>query len=456
MIETNRIEKEQMMLSNISQNINSTFFINMLKNNWNKNHSIHSTGNLIGELYLHHIVNKDGYGFEKYITQINELYTQLEERRISPQHFDLQKAKLIAIVIAEKLKIDLTKEIKEEDIRNVKDYFLKEYITYGYVSHSFPDVYYESIIQNGLIPTTSDRQNKPQDIEEIQTMFMKRGIVAPLGGYPYYGGAGIYYEHDFTKVFQHAIDSPEWFDWFTSADHMSTYHNDIRFSPYILRNEEACRQNIYDLCNNAELSELETLKVIRFYQQFYNKFSSPKLNVALIPKQIVGKNNISKAINTNMDLLSTITYVLKDGSREYIEHQGNVCMEKIPPEEFKISNIPSPTYYIAENNYFRETKDHLTDPNANLAILQNAEKNSARLVPSMKDKIEIVKPLIENRISTANWQNTSIQNTYQQTKPKKRVRTLNSNTTSKGYVNIILLALLATIVVISFKSLSRR
>ena len=39
---------------------------------------------------------------------------------------------------------------------------------------------------------------------------MEKGIAAPLGGYPYYGGSGIYYEHDFTKVFQHAINSPEW------------------------------------------------------------------------------------------------------------------------------------------------------------------------------------------------------------------------------------------------------
>lgn len=183
-MEQNRLDREKMMLSNIEKNINSTFFINILRDNWNKNHSIHSIGNLIGELYIHHIINKDGYGFEKYITQINELYTQLEERQISPQNFETQKSKLIATVIADKLNIDYTKEIKEEDIEMVKNYFLKEYITYGYVSHSFPDAYYTSILQNGLIPNAGDRKDNPQDIEEIQAMFMKRKIMAPLGGYP--------------------------------------------------------------------------------------------------------------------------------------------------------------------------------------------------------------------------------------------------------------------------------
>lgn len=266
--------------------------------------------------------------------------------------------------------------------------------------------------------------------------------MAPLGGYPYYGGAGIYYEHNFTKVFQHAIYSPEWFDWFTSADHTSAYHNDIRFSPYILRNEEACRQNVYDLCKNAELSELETKKVIKFYQEFYNKFSSPKLNVVLIPKQVVGKDNITKAVNANMDLISTITYVLNDGSREYTEHQGNVYKERILPEKFIISNIPIPAYYITENNYFRESKEHLTDPNANLTILQNVEKNSARLTSLMKDKVEKVKPLIESRMNVENKHSTNIQNAYQKENAKKKIRTLKPNTPSNGYTNVILLALL--------------
>lgn len=124
-MEQKKLDKEKMMLSNIEKNINSTFFINILRNNWNKNHSIHSIGNLIGELYIHHIIHKDGFDFEKYITQINELYTHLEERQISPQNFEVQRSKLIATVIADKLKIDYIKEIKEKDIETVKKLFLK-------------------------------------------------------------------------------------------------------------------------------------------------------------------------------------------------------------------------------------------------------------------------------------------------------------------------------------------
>ena len=148
-----------------------------------------------------------------------------------------------------------------------------------------------------------------------------------------------------------------------------------------------------------------------------------------------------------MDLISNITYILKDGSKEYTEHQGNVCMEKISPEKFQISNIPSPAYYITENNYFRESREHLIDPNANFIILQNVEKNSARLIPSMKDKVEKVKPLIESKINMPNEQSTSALNTYQKENTKKKVRTLKPNLPSNGYVNTILLILLAVVLI---------
>lgn len=163
--------KRRIMLENINKNINSSFFITMLRKNWNKNHNLNYIGNLIGELYVHHIINKDGFGFEYYITQIEKLYSELDDRKISPQNFELQKAKLISLTIAYKLGID-TKNITSDSMLKVKNYFLQEYVVDGYVSHSFPDAYYDTIIQNGLISTAELRQDKPIGIEKIQEIFM--------------------------------------------------------------------------------------------------------------------------------------------------------------------------------------------------------------------------------------------------------------------------------------------
>lgn len=389
--------KRRIMLENINKNINSSFFITMLRKNWNKNHNLNYLGNLIGELYIHHIINKDGFGFEYYITQIEKLYAELDDRKISPQNFELQKAQLISLTIAYKLGID-TKNITSDSMLKVKNYFLQEYVVDGYVSHSFPDAYYDTIIQNGLISTAELRQDKPIGIEKIQEIFMSKGVVAPMGAYPYYGGTGIYYEHDFTKMFRHAVDSPEWFKWFTSSDHTTTYHNEIEKSPYILRNETACRRNINDLCTNAGLSEEETKKVLCFYEKQYNKFSSSKLNVALISKKTIGKNNVSEVVPQNLDLFSTITYVLKDKSEQYTEHIGNVYYKTISPTELGISVIPSVSTYINAVKYHRETKEHLVSPYTNLAIIQSVIDNKSRLVSQIIPGVEKTKETIKKNI----------------------------------------------------------
>ena len=397
------------MLENINKNINSEFFIEMLRKNWNNNHSIGSLGNLIGELYIHHIINKDGFGFKHYMTEVEKLYYQLSERKISPENFELQRSKLIASVIANKLGVD-TQNITQDTMLKVKNYFLQEYVANGYVSHSFPEAYYDSITQNGLIATTDERPEKPQEIQEIQDIFMNKGVVSPMGAYPYYGGSGIYYEHDFTKIFKHATHSPEWFNWFTSSDHTTTYHDKIEKSPYILRSEIDCRRNINDLCANAGLSIEETKKVVQFYEKQYSNFSSPKLNVALISKKTVGKNNISDVAPQDLDLFGTISHVLKDGSRQYTEHNGNVYDGTINPTELGVSVIPNASNYIKTVEYHRETKEHLINPDSNLAILQNVNDNKNRLVSTMIPKVEKAKEIIMNKKKQNNQQNENTKN----------------------------------------------
>ena len=476
------------MLENINKNINSEFFIEMLRKNWNNNHSIGSLGNLIGELYIHHIINKDGFGFKHYMTEVEKLYYQLCERKISPENFELQRSKLIASVIANKLGVD-TQNITQDTMLKIKNYFLQEYVANGFVSHSFPDAYYESIMKKGLISSEESRQDKPLEVQKIQDIFMKKGVVAPMGGYPYYGGSGIYYEHDFTEMFLHAINSPEWFKWFTSSDHLTTYHDNIEISPYILRNEKACRRNIDDLCRNAELNEHDTKIVVDFYQKQYAKFISPKLNVALISKKTVGKDNIQEAVPQNMDLFSTISYVLEDGAHQYSNHQGNVYNGVIPPTKFNISVIPNASMYINTNQYSRETKEHLLNPESNLVILRNAENNKNRLVSSMISKVEKAKseitskkkellvlenetiiqpsPPISKNTNLAKRSESEIQ-LHQQIKQKNqmikqqkaqkkqinkpKVKTLIKSTSnsssngSKGFTNIIILSLIVSFV----------
>ncbi len=388
---------EDKMISNIENALNGEFIIEMLKRSWNREHDIHSISKLIGEVYTINIICKDGFGFEFYMREIESLYTKLYEKKISYEEFNIEKSKLISIVIAKKLGIDISKGVTKEDKDMVKSYFLEEYVKNGYVSHSFPQAYSDSIKRDGLISSTKERSSKPLEIQEIQDIFMSKGVVAPLGGYPYYEGEGIYFEHDFTKLYNHAVYSLEWFAWFTSSDHTKVFHNQVETTPYVLRNEECCRRNVCDLCENAGLNNEEQVKVINFYRKTYETYKSPRLCSALISKKRLGKDNIDKAVPSNMDLLNTINYVLKDGAKEYVEHQGNVYIGKISPEDFKITTIPSASKYIYTSSYLRESKEQLTNPLSNLAVLRNAEKNKHRMNAEMARKVEQARLLLESK-----------------------------------------------------------
>lgn len=404
------LNPEQQMIDNINRALESDFMIEMLKREWNKGHNISSLGNLIGEAYNHIIIHKDGFGFETYMNQMEELYFKLHSHQISLEEFNKERAKTISYIIAQKLQIDTTQEISIQNQEIIKNFFLREYVVNGYVSHSFPDAYKKSIMEHGLIANPSDRGSSSNTIQEIQELFMSKGIAGPLGGYPYYGGTGIYYEHDFTKVFQHVINSPEWFNWFTSSDHSKGFQK-LEQSPYILRDEIACRRNIMDLCSNAELSSEETEKVVKFYLETYQKFSSPTLNVGLISKQIVGKSDISKTVPSNLGLIDTIIYTINDNAKQYIEHIGNVSHETISPKSIKITNIPNANKLMSVTEYSRETKEHLTNLDTNLAILQRAEQVKSRMTPRMVEKTKETKNvLLQRKTEQKITETPSIQN----------------------------------------------
>lgn len=439
------MSSEQQMLDNINHALNSDFMIDMLKQEWEKGHNISSLGNLIGEAYNHMIINKDGFEFETYMKTMEGLYFKLHSHQISPDEFNTEKAKTISYIIAQKLQIDTTKEVSIHDQEKIKNYFLKEYVVNGYVSHSFPDVYKHSILEQGLIANPIDRGTSSNEIQEIQELFMSKGIAGPLGGYPYYGGSGIYYEHDFTKVFQHAINSPEWFNFFTSSDHSKGFQS-LEQSPYILRDENACRRNIMDLCSNAELTLEETEKVVKFYSETYKKFSSPTLNVGLISKQVVGKSDIEKTVPRDLGLIDTIVYTMNDNAKQYIEHTGNVSHETILPENIKVTNIPTANKLMYVTGYSRETKEHLTDLDLNLAMIQRAEQVKSRMITRMIEKTEETKKILlqkknEQRINeSTNIENQvtktdSAKNESQEIKQEqpKSVTTQSVNETKKGF-----------------------
>ena len=398
--------EEQLMLEKLNSNLYSETFIRILQDNWNKYHNLHYLGDLIGEVYNYHVLFKDGEGFEEYITELSGMYDShyegIQDRTLSEDsvnylkfNFEKERAEFIAASIADRLGIDY-KTATPEEKEQIKSYFLREYVEEGYVFHAFPDAYRESIEEKGLIVSPDGRGNSADDKLEVEKIFLSHGVVTPIGGYPFYGGSGIYYEHDFRRMFHHTSESPEWFKWFTSGDHTTTNQADVAYSPYILRDKEACRKNVEDLCKNAGLSKEETEYVMSFFNKYYELYKSPELSVALIPKKAVGKADVSTLGVEGMRPEQAIGSIMSDERGIFEEHIGNVSHEDIPRESFDVVSVPPAGMYVqAPESYKTETKEHLVDKEYNLSRIEQILKKDS-LVPELRQGLEDARAGINN------------------------------------------------------------
>ena len=307
--------------------------------------------NVIGEVYLYHILHRDGYDFENYFDKMMNLYGQ----RLSKEEFQKGKTKLLMDSIKNRLNIKREGMTPEEDKR-VRDYFLDRYVTNGFVAHSFHGNSINSINHNGLSP--SKRIWDDSDIMRIAGIFKNHNMEFALGGYPHYKGEGIYYENNMNAIYNHSIFSPEWFNVFTSSDH-SVSLMDISKNPYIVRDYDACRQNVEDLTENAGLNHEERKETLRFFEKQYYALSDPEPYVALIPKSVVGKDKIQNAVGNTRTAFETMNYVLQDSNHEYEEHIGNVSTETIEKRNMYITKLPRASKYIKQVNFKRETKEEL-------------------------------------------------------------------------------------------------
>lgn len=89
---------------------------------------------------------------------------------------------------------------------------------------------------------------------------------------------------------------------------------------------------------------------------------------------------------------------MRDKALEYTEHQGNVYYDTISPSNILFTNIPEANKYIRVESYNRESKEHLTNPKNNYAIIRRAIKNSTRMNPKMAENVMKMKKMLERKI----------------------------------------------------------
>lgn len=329
--------------------------------------SVGRVSEVIGDIYTYMFVHRDSNGINEYIRNIDKLY---KEYKGDSKEMAYARSKLLSESIAKKLGIDRN-DTSSQSQEKIKEYFLQNYVEKGFVAHSFNGSAKQSITENGF--SSSKRVWDNQEVLNIAKIFTDKGVIAPVGGYSHYSGKGIYVEHDFKKCFWHSVGGPEWFKWFTSANHNDN-STKIEDSPYYLKDYEACKQNVIDLCSNSNVSEKERESVQKFYDKLWTSLGKEDTYTALIPKKVIGKSIADKASISGKNAIETIIHVLNDGNKEYVEHGGNCFEGNIPIDSVVITKMPNAKEIFGDRIYNRETKEQLFDKEAVSKLKERVER----------------------------------------------------------------------------------
>ena len=324
---------------------------------------------LIGEVYTYCFVHNDGNDLEindviDYVLAMRDAYYECNGNE---GHMLDIRAREIAKSIARRLKIDISNgTISNAEQQQIQEYFLKNYVENGYVMHSFSGACEESIRNSGFSSTKRIWDN--DEIMRIAHIFEAKDVISPVGAYSHYSGGGMYVESNPRYVYWHALSAPEWFKWFTSANHNKN-SSKLEDSPYYLKDYKGCKQNVQDLCDNAGLNEDETEQVMTMFEKNWQLLGTERMCVALIPKSIIDKNKIGEAVIPGQTTLETIKTVLSDGMGQYTEHEGNVLKQTVTDKEMLIMELPNAKQLFGEHEFRRETRQALYDPNLVLDMI---------------------------------------------------------------------------------------
>ena len=233
-----------------------------------KSKSIFFPGKLIGEVFRYCIIHQSDDEINKedvikYLKDIKSIIFKADKKNKEEQNyfFSIERSKIILKSIAKSLDINLSKKIiSKKDQIQIKNYFLNNYIKKGYVFHSFPSVRKNSVIKQGF--TEIEQVWIDEKVKEVVKIFEDHGVLKALGGYGFYKTGGTYVEHNPDNILFHSISSPEWFKFFTSSSHVESTQ-DLSKSSFYLKDYDACRQNVEDLCKNSRLNKDEEVKVIK-------------------------------------------------------------------------------------------------------------------------------------------------------------------------------------------------
>lgn len=226
----------------------------------------------------------------------DELIELLTKELQEDEHFRTNSDKYLDLVIENALNNGYTPKS-----------IIHNFITEGYLFHSFNGAFKESIKERGLVLT-----NKPWDLNEterVKQIFSTKGKKDLYGLYQGEEHTPIYLSSNLNSSSYYAVSSPTWFLHFVTGGMMDHEYDK---EAYRRRDYDACLNNILLLIYKYQLSKDEEEVVLRFFNKYYNMLASSNPNMLMIKRNAIikpvlippqsedetGKTYIKRIINT--------------------------------------------------------------------------------------------------------------------------------------------------------------
>lgn len=299
--------------------------------------------------------------FNNYLDQLKRIIKKVES------HNDIQMGvtKLLIKYAARKLGFN---DINEEDNKKILiEYFYNKYIVEGYFYHSFPSIYKEEIIKNGLIP-----YNKVEDLENINNILSEYKIEEIISKDE---SLSIKLTDSIFMAYYYAVSSPSYLK--KLCINQDCNNKKIMEKAYLLKDYNKCRENINEVIKRKNIKEKDKLQILDFFDKEWNRLDiENSIPVTIIIKRKnINKNSLpnyndilEKSINTDISI--SIKKILQS------VYNDEEITTIIPSDKLTILELPDTRILCKKEEKNKNTENNKITTNTNLISVKNEVGNA--------------------------------------------------------------------------------
>ncbi len=278
------------------------------------------------------IIVKDMDQFDEYLTQVQLLLRKID------QHHEIKIGIHKLIISCCQKKLGLLNLDSPENKKIILQYIYRKYITEGYFFHSFPSVFKDEVLNQGL--NVNNYNFELEALKEVNQVFEKNKIFHVFSK-----------ELEVEKPYFTVCDSP--FMGCYYAYHTPYFLNEMctdlmenninyKLDAFFKKDKNECTNNIMYFMKKKDLFHYDMEKVINFLDKEWNLFSLNQTRpiMCCIKRSVLNHNSLNEIDSIiesldSEDLVTSVTKIL-----EFRFNQEKV-FDNISKDNFEILYLPT-------------------------------------------------------------------------------------------------------------------